>query len=118
MKTIPFPSAPLDTPDWQPVDKARVVRGAPEQAYALLYSSASGEFHTGIYQCTTGSWKVSYSEDEFCTLLEGHVRLTDAGGHAQEYRAPASFLIPAGFEGLWDAITPVRKCFVTYERVK
>lgn len=117
MKTILFPAAPLENPEWHAVDQTRVVSGAPAYAYTMLYSSASGEFNAGIYECTAGSWNVSYTEDEFCTLLEGEVRLSGDDGALQVYQAPQSFVIPAGFNGIWEAVTPVRKYFITYERV-
>ncbi len=47
---------------------------------------------------------------------EGHVRLTNDKGEAQDFKAPESFLVPSGFAGTWEAVTPVRKFFVIYEK--
>lgn len=116
MKIIPYPAEPLKDPAWEEVAAERVIAGAPKSSYHMLYSSKSGEFHSGIYECTPGKWQVSYSEDEFCTLIEGTVRLTGESGETQEFTAPGSFLIPSGYKGTWEAVTPVRKFFVIYEK--
>lgn len=117
MKIIPCPTAPLQGAEWDAVEQDRVVTGQPKRTYKTLYSSKSDEFHSGIYECTVGKWKVSYNEDEFCTLIEGHVRLTNDAGEAQDFKAPESFIVPSGFKGTWEAVTPVRKFFVIYEKV-
>jgi len=44
------------------------------------------------------------------------VKLTDADGNVETYRAGDSFLIPSGFSGSWETIEPVRKFFVIYEK--
>jgi len=116
MKIIACPKEPLKDAEWDAVEQDRVVSGQPKRAFKTLYSSKSDEFHSGIYECTAGKWKVSYSEDEFCTLIEGHVRLTNNKGEAQEFKAPDSFVVPSGFAGTWEAVTPVRKFFVIYEK--
>ena len=116
LSVLSFPSAPLAATDFEPVDAAKVIHGAPEQAFHVTYTSASGDFCTGIYACTAGKWRVSYREDEFCTLTKGTVRLTNAAGETQEFTAPASFLIPSGFSGTWEAVDDVQKNFAIYEK--
>lgn len=116
MKAISCPTAPLSAPEWQDVDADRVIDGAPRTAHSILHASASGEFNAGIYQSTRGKWRISYTEDEFCTLIEGRVRLTNDAGEIQEYAAPDSFIIPAGYQGTWESLSDVRKFFVIYEK--
>jgi uncharacterized protein len=118
MKIIPFPTAPLSDAKWEEVEKDRLVSGEPRRAWKPIYSSSSEEFHTGVYECTPGKWRVSYTEDEFCTLVEGKLKLTSEQGDTQEFEAPASFLIPSGFKGTWEAVTRLRKFFVVYEKAK
>lgn len=117
MKNIPFPTAPLQDVSWTDVPADKIISGQPRSAFKILYTSQSEEFNAGIYECTAGKWKVSYSEDEFCTLIEGRVRMTSDTGETQEFKAPDSFLIPAGFSGTWEPLTPVRKFFVIYEKI-
>ncbi len=99
-----------------PISADRLVKGAPQQAFDVLHSSADGNFSTGLYSCTVGAWRVTYNEDEFCTLIDGHVRLTAHDGTVQEFKAPASFTIPSGYRGTWEAVTPVKKFFAIYEK--
>lgn len=116
MPIIPFDDKPLTDCPRTPVDASKVIKGTPDHAFRVLHSSVSDEFTAGIYECSAGTWRVSYSEDEFCTITEGTVRLTENNGETQEFRAPASFVIPSGFAGTWEAVTPVRKFFVIYEK--
>jgi len=116
LSVLSFPIAPLASDAFEPVDAAKVIEGSPLQAFRVTYTSASGDFCTGIYACTAGKWRVSYSEDEFCTLTKGTVRLTNTVGEMQEFTAPDSFLIPSGFSGTWEAVGDVQKNFVIYEK--
>ena len=116
MKIIPFPAEPLKDAEWTPVAPEKIISGHPKSAYKVLYTSKTEEFTAGIYECTPGKWKVSYAEDEFCTLIEGHLRMTSDKGEAQEFKAPDSFLIPSGFSGAWEPLSHLRKFFVIYEK--
>jgi uncharacterized protein len=118
MKIISFPTAPLTDAAWTDVVPEKIVSGQPKSAYKILYTSKTEELVAGIYECTAGKWRTSYTEDEFCTLIEGRVRLTNEKGEVQEYAAPDSFLIPAGFEGFWEPLCALRKFFVIYEKAK
>lgn len=102
--------------EWAPVEAERIVEGTPQSAARVLYTSADGKFCAGLYGCTAGKWRVSYTEDEFCTLIEGSVVISDENGVAQTYSAPESFLIPAGFKGFWEPRGNLRKYFVIYEQ--
>ena len=56
-----------------------------------------------------------YTEHEFCHLLAGRVRLVDAAGIEAMFGPGESFVIPAGFEGLWEVLEPARKLYAVYE---
>ena len=117
MQAIPCPSQPLNDTPWTPIAKARLITGTPQTSYKTLHSSADERFTAGIWECTPGKWRTHYeTEEEFCTLIEGCVRLTPENGSAQDFRAPDSFIIPCGFKGTWEAVTKVRKYFVIYDK--
>lgn len=116
MKVISCTDAPLDSALFEKIASDRVIKGTPAAAHHIFYSSASNDFNTGIYECTPGKWRIEYSEDEFCALLSGTIQLVSDDGDTQEFTAPASFVIPSGYRGTWEAITPVRKFFVIYEK--
>ncbi|MBU6475341.1 MAG: DUF861 domain-containing protein [Alphaproteobacteria bacterium] len=116
MRIIPFPAEPLENPEWTEVAPEKTISGAPQAAYKILHTGKSGDFSAGIYECTAGKWKVSYTEDEFCTLIEGRLRMTSDAGEVQEFQAPDSFVIPSGYAGVWEPLTKLRKFFAIHEK--
>ena len=118
MKLTIFPTEPLINAEWTAMAPDKIISGQPKAAYKVLYTSKSEEFTTGIYECTPGKWKTSYTEDEFCTLIEGKLRMTSDTGEVQEFQAPDSFLIPSGYFGIWEPLSHLRKFFVIYEKAK
>ncbi len=118
MKIIPFPAESLTNTEWVNIDPDKILAGSPQSTYKILYTNKTEEFMAGIYECTAGKWKVSHNEEEFCTLIEGTVRLANDQGETQEFSAPQSFLIPSGFSGTWEAVGKLRKFFVIYARAE
>lgn len=99
----------------EPVAPGRLVRGAPLQAAMNHYSDAGLAFHCGVWEGDPGAWRVRYTEHEFCHMLAGRVRIVDDRGGEQIVEAGDSFVIPAGFSGVWDVLEPARKLYVVYE---
>jgi len=98
-------------------DPAAALTGKDGEATThLWYTDPSNKLCAGFWASEDFSGAVSYTEDEFCTLIAGVVKLTDADGNVETYRAGDSFLIPSGFSGSWETIEPVRKFFVIYEK--
>ena len=98
-----------------PIDPARVIAGSPLAGANNAFSNTRGNFHCGVWCSGTGKWTVSYTEDEFCVLLEGEAVITDAEGRAQTVRAGDAFVIPAGFIGTWETRGSARKFYAVYE---
>ena len=94
-----------------PVRPDRLLEGQPAPVAWNLYTDRSGQFFAGQWAAGAGRWRVAYEahEEEFCVLLEGEVRLTDAAGVARHFKAGDAFVVPGGFEGEWCNLTPVRK---------
>ena len=42
------------------------------------------------------------------------MRLTDATGKVEEYKAGDAFVIPAGFKGAWETVEAVKKFYVIH----
>lgn len=97
------------------VASERLVAGTPMQTIANAYSDAGNAFHCGIWEGEAGAWRVSYSEHEFCHLLAGCVRLRGDDGSDITLRAGDSFVIAAGFQGVWEVLEPARKLYAVYE---
>lgn len=78
------------------------------------FSDPSGRFHVGHWQSEPGIRAVTYTETEFCLLIEGRARLTDAAGSV-EFGPGEGFVIAAGFEGTWESIGRVTKFYAVLD---
>lgn len=93
----------------------KLVQGNPKQTIWSQYTDRTEKFFTGIWRSEPGKWKVTYTEEEFCYLLEGTSILTSTDGQALTVKAGDSFVIPRGFMGTWEVIDRTTKRFVIYE---
>ena len=93
----------------------KLLQGNPRQTAWLHYTDPSGRFMAGIWHSERGRWKILYTEEEYCQVLEGVSIITDQAGTAVTVRAGEEFVIPAGFSGTWEVVEPTRKRFVIYE---
>jgi uncharacterized cupin superfamily protein len=93
----------------------KLIAGNPLQTLWLHYVDATGNFSAGQWHSEVGTWRVAYTEEEFCQILEGVSVLTDADGTAHTLRAGDRFVIPRGFHGTWEVLQPTRKFFVAHE---
>ena len=99
----------------EPVPSERLIAGNPMQSVANAYSDAGNAFHCGVWEGEVGAWRVAYTEHEFCHMLEGRVRMRGNDGSDTTVVAGDSFVIPAGFEGVWEVLEPARKLYAIYE---
>jgi len=72
----------------------------------------TGHLTAGTWECEAGSWRHAQAGDEFVQLLEGKMTLIRLDGHAQNYNAPTSFVIPDGWAGVWNVTSKVKKFWV------
>lgn len=93
----------------------RIISGEPRLCAWNHYSDPTGQFHAGIWSATRGSWRINYSECEFCHLLQGRVLLTNDAGQCWEFQAGDSFVVPAGFIGTWEVLADCRKVYAIFE---
>lgn len=96
----------------------RLVQGNPRRETWPLYETADGVTSVGIWACEVGMWRIVFApnKEEYFFVLEGHVRLHDLAGTAVDVRAGEGAVIPAGFEGAFEVVLPVRKHFVVVTR--
>ncbi len=90
----------------------KVISGDPRFTTWLLETRDGERQFTGAWESTPGAWRVSYDEWEFCTILSGRSRLTDADGSVRDLKTGDSFIIQPGFSGIWEVIETTRKLFV------
>ncbi|MCX9156409.1 cupin domain-containing protein [Niveibacterium sp. 24ML] len=112
-RLISFSDSPAEPEAFAPAAD-RVLSGNPQQIALNHYEGAGGRLLSGEWRCEPGAWRLVYDEDEyeFCQILEGHIRLTDAAGVAREFHAGDAFVIEAGFRGVWETIRYCRKHYV------
>ncbi len=63
-----------------------------------------------------GVVRLASGRDEYFFVLHGHVRLHDRQGAHVDVVAGQGAVIPGGFEGAFEVLSPVRKHFVVVER--
>ena len=98
------------------VDKEKLIDGNPKQSVWLRYSDSTDRFFVGTWASEVGKWKITYTEEEYCEILEGENVITDQDGNAVTVTAGDSFVIPSGFSGTWEVVSPTKKKFVIYEK--
>lgn len=99
------------------LDPARLAPGSPMPAQFVRngFTDGTGRFFGGIWRSSPGAWRVSYSESELCVLTEGRVRITDSVGNTRTYGPGDCFVMPAGFQGLWEVLESARKFYAIFE---
>lgn len=104
----------LDTSATQPEtsrpDAGKVVSGDPIHTTWNLYEG-EGLF-CGIWQSSVGAWRVRYDEWEYVNILSGHSILRGVDGSAVHLRAGDRYIIPPGFDGVWEVVEETRKDYV------
>jgi len=93
----------------------KILSGEPDQAVFNHYSSPCDQFSAGVWEGAVGQWTVSYSEHEYCEIVQGVSVIRDEAGNARTVRAGDRFVIPAGFKGTWEVLEACRKVYVVFE---
>lgn len=93
----------------------KLITGNPRQTVWMQYTDPTNKFFVGIWHSEKGKWRISYTEEETCQILEGESTITDDSGNSTTVASGDSFVIPRGFVGTWEVVTPTKKNFVIYE---
>ena len=111
-RPLPFHTADTAAEPGGPAPERRL-RGDPRFETLNHYTDPSGQFISGVWSGGVGAWRVVYAahEEEFCQLLEGEVLLIDADGAQTHLKAGDAFVVPGGYEGVWENLTPVKKLY-------
>jgi uncharacterized cupin superfamily protein len=92
-----------------------ILAGIPRARVSNQYADPSQQYFCGIWTSSAGKWRVRYTEHEFCVLIEGRVRIESASGEKHDFRAGDAFVVPAGFEGVWEVTEPCKKWYSIFE---
>ena len=107
---VTISTAPLATLD-EPIAAEKLISGRPATGVRPGYEDEVGGFYTGVWASEVGAWRVSYDENELCVMLAGRVRLTEDGGTPRDFGPGDAFVVPKGFEGVWETLEPCRKIY-------
>jgi uncharacterized cupin superfamily protein len=99
------------------VDPARLEPASPDPGQRVhnAYTDPDGRFFAGRWSSGVGAWQVRYTENELCVITQGRIRLTGADGDRQEFGPGDCFVVPAGYQGLWEVLEPAAKFYAIYE---
>lgn len=103
------------TPEEYFLPPEKLISGNPQQTVWMHYTDPTGQFMAGIWRSEPGKWRITYTEEEFCLMLEGTSIVTNEAGKSVTVTAGESFVIPRGFVGTWEVVEPSTKRFVIYE---
>ena len=112
MQKLSEPDGPGDS-YFVAADKRLV--GNPRQTVWIQYTDPSRAFTVGLWRSEPGKWKVAYTEEEYCQMLEGSSRIEAVDGSSMTVRSGDSFVIPRVFVGTWEVVEETTKRFVIYE---
>jgi uncharacterized cupin superfamily protein len=93
-------------------DPAKLLKGKYKTKTWNHFTGEDSRLYCGIWECTPGKVKMSYDEWEFCHFIEGKAILTNDTGKKWTLKAGDAFIIPPGFEGIWETVEKVRKHYV------
>jgi uncharacterized protein len=111
---IAFSEAAAERSDYH-IAPEKLIRGNTAQTTLNMFSDSGNEFHCGIWQGAPALWQVSYSEHEFCHILQGRIRITDESGANITVGPGDNFVITAGFKGTWEILEAAKKIYVIFE---
>lgn len=116
-KIVDFAHSSAAAEHYRPAPE-KVLKGDPAQSVSNHYGSPCGQFNVGVWEGAVGQWTISYSEHEYCDILQGVSIIRDAEGNGKTVRAGDRFVIPAGFSGTWEVLEDCRKVYVIFEQAK
>ncbi|MCA0175699.1 MAG: cupin domain-containing protein [Proteobacteria bacterium] len=106
---------PTVSPETYELPPDRRLVGNPVQTVWMHYTDPSKQFFVGVWRSEPGKWRIAYTEEEFCHMLEGKSIVTDESGRSVTVVAGESFVMPRGFVGTWEVVDTSTKRFVIYE---
>src|SRR6185437_2956190 len=88
------------------------VSGDPHTKTWNLHTSDDGKILAGIWESTTGVWKIDYDAWEYCHLLAGRCTVEIEGKPPVTLQAGDVFIVETGAKGTWTVHENLRKYYV------
>lgn len=99
-----------ELPD-MPIEPAWVLEGTPAARGKVLLQSADKLVSSGLWTCTAGRFRWTFTWDEFIHVLEGEVTIQEEGGKKHTLKAGDFAHFPRGLKTEWHVPNQVRKFF-------
>ena len=104
-------------PPFSDLDFINVLSGDPQHRGRHDLGTFDTPLQVGVWECTPGKFEYTYPDDEFCTLLDGHIKVTDADGNIHEFKTGDSFFTVQGEKVTWEVIETIRKVFFSCSKI-
>lgn len=91
-----------------------ILAGDPRQSGRLDVAGEDGSLYAGVWECTRGSFRVTYPFTELATILAGHIVVTDDTGGRHELRVGDSWLVRQGETVTWEIVEDMRKSYFLF----
>ncbi len=88
-----------------------IISGKPKQSAYTAYTSPDGAFMTGLWSCTPGKFRVTYTVNETIYILSGRVKITKDGEAPRTFGPDDAIVVPVGWAGTWEVLETIRKIF-------
>ena len=96
----------------------RLINGNPQRTTWNHFTNHSGEVFAGVWASEVGSWRIEMgeTEDEYFYVIEGSGAIIEGSGERRTFAVGDAVIIPAGFKGIFEVTTPLKKHYVIVER--
>ena len=101
----------------EPIPSQWILSGAPEARGAKLTTSNDGTSSAVVWECSPGSFKWDYHQDETAVIIAGEAFITIEGGSERQLRPGDLIFFPAGTSCTWRVTVQIRKSAVLRETV-
>jgi uncharacterized cupin superfamily protein len=99
----------------EPIPSQWILSGAPEARGAKLTTSNDGTSSVVVWECSPGSFKWDYHQDETAVIIAGEAFITIEGGSERQLRPGDLIFFPAGTSCTWRVTVQIRKSAVLRE---
>lgn len=90
---------------------AKFIGAESQDIFRVDHGALDGPYAVGVWGASKGRFELTYGAAEFATLLEGRIRVSQAGEVA-ELGPGDSFFVPKGETVHWEVLEDVKKVFV------
>lgn len=92
------------------------VHGQPTAAGKTIFESSDHQVTGGVWECSPGTFDLTFTWDEMALMLEGELIIKEASGHEVRVQPGDFFFIPRGAQTRWTVVKPLKKLFFSREQ--